>query len=110
MAGADMIKTYDLPKEMYFVVAAEARPVGIPFGEHLTGRQWGKLSALTASDIGASIIDREGGSWAGSCWGANSSVEQCRPVAEQFQRHGSWWVPTLVRAEGWGGKHAPSMY
>ena len=94
-AGADYIKTYALGRKMYFVVAAEARRIGIPFGGHNTA-----TTALEASDSGASLLDhiRTAGGVDTLCLGGPpASVERCRPVAERFRRLGTWWVPTLSR-------------
>jgi hypothetical protein len=100
-AGVDMLKMYDLSKDMYFVVAAAARRVGIPFGGHAAAE-----SPLDASDSGASITDHlyapADNLWTSRCFGAGVSVEQCQPVAERFRHNGTWWVPTLV-IEGHGG-------
>jgi hypothetical protein len=106
-AGADMIKPRAVYPPMYFIIAAEARRVGIPFGGHT----WDNI-ALAASDSGARLIDHMR-PWAGDfeitagfrerCWAGDwagreaASVEQCRPVAEQFERNNTWLVPTLTR-------------
>jgi hypothetical protein len=94
-AGASYIKTYELGRAMYFVVAAEARRVGIPFGGHLTA-----ASAMEASDSGASILDHiqtAGGMDTLCLGGPPSSIERCQAVANQFRNHNTWWVPTLSR-------------
>jgi len=98
--GADMIKTYELERTMYFAIAAEARRVGIPFGGHLNP---GVATAIEASDSGARILDHvnTAGDLNGICWATKAkmgraSVAQCRPVAERFRRNNTWWVPTLV--------------
>jgi hypothetical protein len=93
-AGADFIKTYRLGKEMYFVVAAEARRMGLPFGGHLPGP-----TAMDASDSGASFIDHidNTGGLDTLCLEDKASAERCRSVAERFKRNGTWWVPTWIR-------------
>jgi hypothetical protein len=57
-AGADMIKPREVTREMYFVIAAEARRLGIPFGGH-AGKAYapGRMTAFEASDSGARIVD-----------------------------------------------------
>lgn len=91
-AGADMIKTYWLNRAMYFVIAAEARRIGIPFGGHLMA-----ATAIEASDSGAGILDHT--NQAGDLWSLCSSaasITSCRPVANRFRRNGTWLVPTLL--------------
>jgi hypothetical protein len=107
-AGADMIKPRSVSRAMYFVIAAEARRIGIPFGGHAE-----EETAIEASDSGASIIDHRqfkmGTKGLGVfCWGARGTVEQCRPVAERFKQRGTWWVPTLIREVSEG--FAPPAY
>jgi imidazolonepropionase-like amidohydrolase len=96
VAEADMIKMYGLSKGMYFVIAAEARRVGVPFGGHLKP---GAASAVEASDSGVSIIDHMGFGSAAEldtlCGGRTASVVRCQPVAERFRRNGTWVVATL---------------
>jgi hypothetical protein len=105
-AGADMIKLRDVDPPMYFVLAAEARRVGIPFGGHA----WDNI-AIMASDSGARLIDHIY-PWSGDygvvaglrrrCWAGRwpgretVDIKQCRPVAEQFKRNNTWVVPTLI--------------
>ncbi len=95
-AGADMIKMYHLSKSMYFVIAAEARRIGIPFGGHL----WpvSGPSALEASDSGASTIDHMNmsGMIDSLCILREASLEKCRPLAERMRRNGTWFVPTIL--------------
>ena len=108
-AGADFIKTYKLGRQMYFVIAAEARRMGIPFGGHvgnpiwwlgLPGDLWPDLwhrgSALAASDSGASILDHvdDAGDLRAYCMGTH--VQACQRLAERFRHNGTWWVPTLI--------------
>jgi hypothetical protein len=64
----DSIKTYSLSKGIYFVIAAEARRLGLPFGGHISAPQ---LTAIEASDSGASILDHvnSAGVWTRSVWG-----------------------------------------
>jgi hypothetical protein len=104
-AGADMIKPRDVYPPMYFILAAEARRVGIPFGGHT----WDNI-AMMASDSGARLIDHIH-PWSGDfhvlaglrwrCWAGYwpgreaVDIKQCRPVAEQFKRNNTWVVPTL---------------
>jgi hypothetical protein len=97
---------------MYFVLAAEARRVGLPFGGHVMA----PLTPLEASDSGASILDHIMGmetlclnrSWVPD-WNPSQSalssqpdenpssrLERCRKVAEQFRHNGTWWAPTLT--------------
>jgi imidazolonepropionase-like amidohydrolase len=104
-AGADFIKTYSLNKDLYFVIAAEARRVGIPIGGHLTG------TPIDASDSGVSILDHIGA--VGDCLGFPPnrfpSIKLCQPVAERFKHNGTWWVPTLIRhaTSHFGGHFRP---
>jgi hypothetical protein len=89
---------------MYFVIAAEARRVGIPFGGHVV-----TVTPIEASDSGASITDHlfaPADDWPGRCWGAGASVERCQPVAEHFGRNGTWLAPTLVVYKGYDGTYA----
>jgi hypothetical protein len=96
-AGADMIKTYALSRDMYFAIAAEARRIGIPFGGHDTS-----TTAIEGADSGASILDHI--VTAGGLDDVlflcvrleTANVKQCGQVAEHFRRHGTWWVPTLI--------------
>jgi hypothetical protein len=92
-AGADMLKTYSLSKNMYFVIAAEARRIGIPFGGHLEG-----ATATEASDSGASILDHinSSGGLDKLCLIRRASIDKCQPVADLFKRNGTWFVPTWV--------------
>lgn len=116
-----MIKLRAVSREFYFVLAAEARRLGIPFGGHAEGE-----TALEASDSGASILDHldtagdldarclwtappaglEFAHSAAQAWGHatlsrtyQASVEACQLVATRFQRNGTWWVPSLVLGE-----------
>lgn len=127
-AGADFIKTYGLSNTLYFVIAAEARRIGIPFGGHLgdpytrlskigfpnVGSSGGwnidSASVIVASDSGASILDHwnEAGDMATRCFEdvdlahlqtslpRLATVSDCQPVAEHFQRNGTWLVPTFT--------------
>jgi hypothetical protein len=105
-AGADMIKTYMLSKKMYLALAADARRSGIPFGGHIQAED---LTAIEASDSGASILDHlnSSGGVDTACWGnIDVSVEHCRPVADHFRRNNTWWVLTLTVLDGWGSPYA----
>lgn len=92
--GADIIKTYNLSRPTYFVVAAEARHVGVPFGGHLSAET---ATAIEASDSGARILDHSlSKDLAGKCLSARTASEaQCSTVAEHFRHNNTWWVPTL---------------
>jgi imidazolonepropionase-like amidohydrolase len=94
-AGADMLKTYDMSRENYFALAAEARRIGIPFGGHIEPQN-NKATAIEASDSGAGILDHNNSSadLEHLCLNDSASVERCRPVAEHFRRNNTWWVPT----------------
>lgn len=101
-AGADLLKMYNLDRETYFLVAAEARRIGIPFGGHLTA-----ATAAQASDSGASILDHvnSSGDLDEACLpaasGVNTATEaDCRALAERFRHNHTWWCPTLL-AEEW---------
>jgi hypothetical protein len=96
-AGADMIKPRDVKRAMWFVIAAEARRMKIPFGGHTE-----EETPIEASDSGASIVDHldppQSAGMLGInqlCWGDDATVEHCQPVAEHFRRNGTWFVPTL---------------
>ncbi len=92
-AGADMIKTYTLSNTMYFLIAAEARRVGLAFGGHT------EAPALAASDSGARILDHStlNTELTTLCFfGETASADACRPIAERFARNSTWWVPTWV--------------
>jgi len=95
--GADMLKMYNLSTWMYFVIAAEARKIGIPFGGHINNKM-AKITAIEASDSGASILDHvnAAGDLDELCLGKDASVDRCQPVAEHFRRNNTWWVPTLI--------------
>ena len=103
-AGVDFIKTYQLGREMYFVVAAEARHVGLPFGGHLNR---GAATAIEASDSGAWILDHinTSGDLYGLCLGKKATIQRCQPVADQFKRANTWFVPTLIRFATESGDH-----
>jgi hypothetical protein len=113
-AGADMIKPRDVYPPMYFIIAAEARKVGLRFGGHT----WDNIATMT-SDSGASLIDHIH-PWSGDyhipaglrwrCWAGDwpgrkmVDVKHCQPVAEQFKRNNTWIVPTLIADQLAGGK------
>jgi imidazolonepropionase-like amidohydrolase len=108
-AGADMIKPREVSRATYFVIAAEARRLGIPFGGHAE-----QETAIEASDSGASIIDhlqsKMGDAGIGViCWGTTATVKQCQPVAEQFRHQGTWLVPTLSQYSSRVGTYAQSL-
>jgi hypothetical protein len=92
-AGANMIKTYSLSRNMYFVIAAEARRIGIPFGGHLVNE-----TAIEASDSGAGIIDHinTNGGLDKLCLVRRASIDKCKAIADLFKRNGTWFVPTWV--------------
>jgi hypothetical protein len=94
-AGANIIKTYDMNRADYFVIAAEARRLGIPFGGHLNH---GVATAIEASDSGAGILDHNNssGDLEERCLDDSASVNKCRPVAERFRHNNTWWVPTYL--------------
>jgi hypothetical protein len=116
-AGSDMIKTYALGQTMYFVIAAEARRVEIPFGGHIgpnyekdslsLGGAWRSAPgmffgsrgtpAAEAADSGARIIDHlnSNGGLDTLCFGRDASVARCAPMAARFRRRNTWWVPTV---------------
>ncbi len=107
-AGADMIKPrFIVTKESYFLIAAEARRLGIRFGGHVNS----PLAVAEVSDSGAGIVDHDLAEGLEPCLGPQASVEQCRPLMDRFRRNGTWWVPTLVvwpeqRPGGSGAKTA----
>ena len=76
-----------MKRELYFVVAAEARRIGIPLGGHLES-----ATASEASDSGASILDHvnSAGGMDTVCLGDAASIERCKSVAERFKRNGTW--------------------
>lgn len=88
IAGVDMLKMRGLSRELYFVVAAEARRVGVAFSGHAS------TSAGEAADSGTSIVDHIGGEdrLGDLCYvpGQGANVARCRPVAERFRRHNTW--------------------
>jgi hypothetical protein len=88
-AGMNFVKLYPFG----YLEAAAARQAGLQFGGHVYD-----ISAMEASDSGMSIIDHPTGGLDTLCWGAAATVERCRPLAERFQRNGTWFVPTLTRA------------
>ena len=93
-AGADFIKTYTLRRDLYFAVAAEARQRGIPFGGHISA----DIPAAMAADSGAWILDHfnSAGGLDTLCGDSTAMLDRCRAVTEHLQRHGTWWVPTLI--------------
>jgi len=118
-AGADMIKPRHVGKAMYFVIAAEARRLGIPFGGHAE-----RVTAIEASDSGASIVDHmaaviSSGQLGLPCYvgekgveltgiedlehpgefasnsaivGTKVSGEPCRLMEERFRHNGTWFM------------------
>jgi hypothetical protein len=96
-AGADMLKPRELTPEMYYVIAAEARRVGIPFGGHAE-----RVNLIEAADSGAVLVDHRVGPPScprkvrrdGSYWGGDFG--QCEEDAKHFRRTGTWFVPTLA--------------
>ncbi len=111
-AGADMLKTYKVSLPTYFQVAAAARRAGMRLGGHIQTSHFGStLSAIDASDSGASIIDHPIHGLA-LCWTgrrpapvnppegwqpwAPADAAQCGRTAERFRRNGTWFVPTLT--------------
>jgi hypothetical protein len=114
VAGVDMLKTYFMDQATYFALAAAARRAKVPFGGHVKS-----MNAIEASDSGAGILDHvnSGGGLDTLCLGNTASVSsdtatiaRCQPVAERFQRNGTWWTPTLVFYGGWSGKYAKSIF
>jgi hypothetical protein len=108
-AGADMLKMYDLSAKMYFVIAAEARRVDLPFGGHVYF-----TSAQEASDSGAGILDHLLTAGLNSiCWGDDASLEECQPLADHLRHNGTWYTLTLVAHRGggmWVGRHAAVVF
>jgi hypothetical protein len=103
-----MLKTYDLSPAMYFVLAAEARRLGMPFGGHVHS-----VTAIQASDSGARIVDHSIANMElmDACFYHLATVERCRPVAERFRRNGTWWVPTWIYPPRMAGRaHSRSIY
>lgn len=98
-AGVDMIKMYSLSRHMYFVIAAAARRAGLRFGGHVHSEfdSTSRVTVVDAARSGASIVDHAIGIGLDAfCWTwGQASVERCQSVAESFQRHNTWWVPTL---------------
>jgi imidazolonepropionase-like amidohydrolase len=123
--GVEFIKVYSqLPREVYFAIAAEARRTGIPFAGHVPVA----VSAAEASDSGQRSIEHltgvtlacsahgddvqrritgvvaERGYTAASALArreeaelaADYDVGRCRELAERFARNGTWQVPTLT--------------
>jgi hypothetical protein len=89
-AGVDFIKVHEhLGREMYFVVAAEARRLGVPFAGHIpAGDLAPVVTAIEASDAGQACIEHlnfvpfgEGG--------------LPPDVIATFLRNGTWVDPTL---------------
>jgi hypothetical protein len=118
-AGADMIKPRDVYPPMYFIIAAEARRVGLPFGGHT----WDNIALMT-SDSGASVIDHLF-PWSGDfhvlaglrwrCWAGHwpgrkrMSVDLCRPAADQFRHNNTWVAPTLIADQVMGQKQGVTV-
>jgi hypothetical protein len=105
-AGADMIKTYDLSRSVYFAIAAEARRIGILFGGHLKRNV---ATAMEASDSGATILDHanSAGDLGKLCLGTHASAAQCQLLAERFRRNDTWWVPTFTIVDLFDGNLGP---
>jgi hypothetical protein len=103
-AGADMIKTYTVAKPEYFIIAHEARRLGVPFGGHVEVKG---LTAAEAADSGAAILDHmNAGMLHRRCFAVEVTEqvvqEQCPPLAERLARQGTWYVFTLLRStNGW---------
>ncbi len=90
-AGADFIKTYSMSRAMYFVVAAEARRVGIQFGGHLPT----DVDGREASDSGATFVDHYTSLHGNPCRDSEPGsdaidVAECAAAARQFRRNGTW--------------------
>ncbi len=100
-SGADIIKTYGLSANMYMTIAAAARRAKIPFGGHAPA-----VKASAASDSGMRLIDHTAANdeLRQSCLYDDASVETCRPLAERFQRNGSWWVTTWIFPPRFAGR------
>jgi len=103
-SGLDMVKTNEMiSKERYFTFAAEARRIGMPFGGHLEDADG--MSALDASDSGASVVDhmtRTAGGLDTLCVHNTQSkyrtatLTTCRQAADRLRRNGTWWAITIV--------------
>jgi len=96
-AGADMVKTYNLSADLYFVIAAEARRVGLLIGGHTTN-----VPPLVAADSGMRIADHAqmpniSGALDSLCFHPRTAtVAGCGPVAARWRETNSWSVPTLL--------------
>lgn len=93
-----MVKPRGVSNEMWFVIAAEARRMKIPFGGHL----YPVISAAEASDSGINIIDHLPSSGGLDALCTADSIAQCQQVAEKLKRNGTWFVPTIFMY--YGGK------
>jgi len=90
-AGADMVKSYGPPPEVFYALAAEARRVGLPFGGHLSEH----VTAEQASDSGQRIIDHVQGVECMDRRLENPKLTppdtgQCDALAARFKRNQSW--------------------
>lgn len=106
-AGADMIKPRAVTPALYFVIAAEARRLGIPFGGHAGsgleiggfGGSQGPETAIEASDSGARIVDHGYGGVFSQCLAIDdATLAACRSLAEHLRRNDTW--VELDRFEG----------
>jgi hypothetical protein len=93
--GVDVLTTYHMEPVPYFALAAAARERGMLVGGEVTA-----ATLAAAPDSGARLLDGLQ-SLPAACFGdsASASVEKCRPIAEQFRRNGTWWVPTLTSSD-----------
>ena len=102
-AGADFIKSYGTPGDVFYALAREGRRVGIPIDGH---RSPG-LTPAAASDSGHRIVDHIDGVQGvcassalsiGFTAGSNglreldtaATLEKCRTLAARYRRNGTW--------------------
>ncbi len=99
-AGADLVKSHWVSRDVYFAIARASRRAKIPFAGHLPGA----VSLMEASDSGAIAIDH----WLPECLSDSARLEACAPIAERFRRNNTWlalggsgagggWVQTWSR-------------
>jgi imidazolonepropionase-like amidohydrolase len=86
--GADFIKVYNgLPRNAYFVVAAESKKLGIPFAGHVPY----SVTLVEASDAGQRSVEHLMGMEQ-----ACTTASACEKVAIHLSQNGTWQTPTLV--------------
>ena len=102
-AGMVFLKQHDdnLPRDLFFALAREARRVGLPFVGHLPVA----VTEIEASDSGQRSVEHVEENH--TCW-ANwpepldtldtAVVHHCAAVAAAYVRNGTWMSPTLVGA------------